>query len=165
MPSEPRRDIRAELQRPAESVPPLSVSLPGPRELSMCQACMATAGLMKWMECDTTDKPQLVVVILCQRCSGELIEPHPRLYRQLEQWEPMPGAMPLCRDCRHHENLFCRNPQAQINGGPGLQMAYPRPSRVHICGGPNAGWRLIWQGPVTACRGHELETSTEEIPC
>jgi len=145
-------------------MPRLSETLPGPRILTMCQACMGTdVTLEKWMEHDAQDKPEPIVVVLCVHCAGQLIDPHPRLYRRLHEWEPMPGAMPLCADCLHCDNLHCRNPRAQINGGPGLSMTFPKPGHVHLCRGPGgSGWVNLWRGPVSACNGRELDPPTEE---
>lgn len=36
--------------------------------------------LFHWREHDMTDKPEPIVVTLCQSCSSELIDSNPRLY-------------------------------------------------------------------------------------
>lgn len=152
---------------PFPETPRLSVTLPGPRHLPMCQSCMTTERLTKWLEHDERDRPEPIVVILCQRCARDLIAPHPRLYRELQAWEPTPGSMPLCVNCRFVDDLACTHPKLKANGGPGLILTMPRPTEMHVCRSPRrlSGWIKIYHGPVSACEGRQLdEPPIEEIP-
>lgn len=143
--------------------PRLSETLTHPRSLYTCQACGRSgadeATFSRWMEHDAQDKPEPIVVVLCRPCAAKLIEPHPRLYKQLSPNEPMPGAMPICDGCKHRDWTRCHNPLAQINGGPGLTMKFPKPSSVHVCRSPRSqsGWIHHYPGPVTECSGLEVD--------
>jgi hypothetical protein len=123
--------------------PKLSVQLTGPRHPGACQSCGATGeNLQLWREHDANDQPTYTVVVLCAPCAGRLIEPHPRLYSLLHRFAPFPGVMALCLDCRHRDGTACRSPKAKFNGGPGLEVLYPEPTRVHAGGrAPGAGGR------------------------
>lgn len=141
----------------ADPTPKLSEQLTGEHHPLRCQSCGKTA-TARWMEHDEQDRQQPIVVVLCKLCSNRLVENHPRLYREMKEHEPMPGAMPLCLDCRHRSGVTCTNPQAQINGGPGLTMKYPKPASVHVCRSPLrlSGWVHEYMGPVSECSGREV---------
>jgi hypothetical protein len=137
--------------------PRLSETLTHARAPELCQSCgqrvMQHRGLERWLECDDQDRPTNTVVILCARCSKNIIEPHPRLYRQLLDGEPFPGVMPVCNGCRFTESLKCTCPAAKINGGEGL-FFLPPPSRVHLNAGKRSGW--YWLGPpIETCSGFQ----------
>lgn len=139
--------------------PKLSVDLPFPRTMHSCQACGAEqVALKRWLEHDDDDKPRAVVVVLCTPCSAQLIEPHPRLYRELTGNEPVPGVMGICADCIHRDGPSCTSPLAMFNGGaaPGLNIETPPPIHGHFCGRRSGGWRTIWTGAPTACSGREV---------
>lgn len=147
--------------------PGLSETLPFPRRLDTCQACGKSHDLFgdpihltRWMECDAWDEHQPIVVVLCDDCSTRLIKPHPRLYKPLQQHEPMPGAMPICTHCRWQSALRCLSSTAKINGGPGLTLTFPQPTSMHLCGtrnGRRTGWTEVhYTGPVSACSGREV---------
>lgn len=143
-------------------LPGLSVTLTEyPRRLEVCQSCgtpQEMTGLCAWEECDEWDKPQSprVVVVLCNRCSDRLIEPHPRLYRPVAPLEPFPGIMGLCIGCRWQRGVDCTSPKLKGNGGPGLEVAFPRPDKVHLnYGGGRGEFRNLYKGPPTKCSGRE----------
>jgi hypothetical protein len=141
--------------------PRLSETLTGPRHPNKCQSCgiepIDQVLIERWCECDAADRREPIVVVLCRDCSKRLIEPHPRLYVRLLHFEPMIGVMELCLDCKHRDGTRCINPKAQINGGPGLSVIYPKPTSVHVCRSPRSqsGWHNIYHGPATACDGRE----------
>lgn len=149
--------------------PKLSESLEHPRNSTTCQSCGKTAtaaewnGMLQcWREHDHQDAPTGVVVMLCPRCAGSLIEPHARLYSREPANKPVPGAMPhLCPGCPHHDGaLACGHPLLKANGGPGLNMAVVQPLRGFADGtdkhGRRTGWRIeIWPSPASACSGRE----------
>lgn len=161
------------------SWPRLSERLTGPRDRHHCQACGAANRLRTkselssgpgsrhldnvtgWIEHDHNDTPEPIVVFLCCECATRLIEPHVRLYRELEKNAPMPGAMPLCDNCRHRDGVRCANPQAKINGGPGLKVKQAPPSRGFWDSTRNGrrvgGQFCIYTAPPSACNGHELK--------
>jgi hypothetical protein len=143
--------------------PKLSETLAGRRSLVYCQSCGAAGSALRaWQEHDEADQPTPVAVMLCPACAERLIEPHPRLYRQLAAGEPFPGAMPCCHGCRHAVAMACRSPMLKANGGSGLPLKFPTPTQAIACGrgGKNGGCRhlTIWQGPVT-CDGRESKES------
>lgn len=128
-----------------------------------CQRC-AVQGvlhheLVVWQEHDDHDKPTPVAVVLCKRCS-EVIEPHPRLYARVSANTPLPGVMELCRECIWRRGYLCGHPNLTVNGGPGLEIQYPRPTVAMVDGvrnGRRTGWREVWwSGPPTGCAGREL---------
>jgi hypothetical protein len=147
----------AERERPG-----LSETLTGPRLPWRCQGCGVTHAkenpLGRWLESDAWDRPQTppVVVVLCQACSAREIEPHPRLYTQLDQHEPLPGCMSVCFYCVHRHGVTCRSLVAKQNGGPGLAYGWKdgaKPTVAFLCG---RGCRRLtmWPGRVETCSGH-----------
>lgn len=156
----PRKPAAKAPELPPKPWPRLSADLPKHETLHRCRACGATEKLARWQEHDEEDKPEPVVVVLCEACSGKIIEPHPRLYRELPRFEPFPGAMGICTFCRFMtEPCRCSSPQAKINGGPGLKYEMPPPDNCHVLyteGGRRKGkWLTTFKGPVTGCTGRE----------
>lgn len=148
--------------------PKLSEQLPHPRDLDTCQACGALEALLDaetletWEEHDEADRPAGVVVRLCPPCSAKIVEPHPRLYRQVDRWEPLPGVMELCRSCRHRRGVSCAHPDLLRNGGTGLRIVFPRPTVGIACvarpgGGRGSRRFTMYAGPPSECAGQEPE--------
>lgn len=171
----------------AQKVPPLaereqpglSKTLTFPRALDRCQSCGAegdanarpemppsplfvSGSLQKWQEADpndrfTADDGQPVIVILCADCSKRLIDPHPRLYRMLDAWHPIPGVMGLCHGCRFQKELTCSHPWLKANGGKGLHVRFPKPAYAHLnYGGGRGEMKHIFHGPPSTCAGRAL---------
>lgn len=138
--------------------PKLSETLPD-QDPGHCGNCtyMPIAGerLTYWQECDDKDQTTLAYVVLCQACADRIIEPHPRLYRQLPANEIMPGAMAFCGDCVHRDGLACKCPAAKANGGEGIELKHSG-QRAHICRSPRhiSGWTW-YGGEVVSCSGRE----------
>jgi len=106
--------------------PGLSATLPHPRHPETCQACGGRgAGWDRWIECDEWDRPTDVIVVLCPRCSNQVIQPSPRLYVQAWPGIARPGVMGLCASCDYHEALRCLHPDLRANGGQGLMVHQP----------------------------------------
>lgn len=124
---------------------------PNPEE---CQSCGSAGELTRWRECDEWDKPTAVVVVLCAKCSKKLIDPHPRLYHQLQENEPFPGSMQICLDCPMRSGVSCTSPLAKSNGGPGMQILAHGFSGF-FCGGPNAGYHTLYERAPSECAGRE----------
>lgn len=142
--------------------PRLSESLTAPRHPRVCQSCgqhfasVDEPGLRGWVEHDENDKPEPIVVMLCKECSDRLIEPHPRLYRALERWEPFPGAIEVCVDCQLRDGTRCTSPAAKANGGAGVALRFPRPDSAFVCRrGGRGGLVHIFKGPVANCDRRE----------
>jgi len=76
---------------PPQPLPRLSQTLPERVEPGVCQACGEEKNVCGWQEHDERDKPEAIVVWLCQACEKKLIKPHPRLYRPLQANEPFPA--------------------------------------------------------------------------
>lgn len=133
------------------SWPRLSKTLPGERDPRKCQVCAKDYDVYRWQEHDEHDQPENIIVVLCDRCAY-VVKPHPRLYRQLDTWEPFPGSNTMCHDCRLREATRCTHPDLKANGGEGLTLNVPKPLQAFICPG---GLRHIWQGEPT-CTGREL---------
>ena len=106
--------------------PRLSEDLPlnDPRE---CHQCGVLRDLAIWQESDTADVPEARYIVLCERCSDAIIEPHPRLYRRMVENEPAPGAMPICLNCMHRAGSQCWHPHSWLRGHRGLKLEYPSP--------------------------------------
>lgn len=135
--------------------PGLSETLGGPRHPNKCQSC-AAPDARRWREHDEWDKPLPVLVMLCETCTTQLIKPHTRLYASIDTLEPWPGAMAICLDCKHRAGLECRHPDLKQNGGKGLMLSVPKPSRVHLnYGGGRGEWKNLYPGPVSKCAGRE----------
>jgi hypothetical protein len=119
-----------------------------------CQACGSPDCLSKWRECDPFDKPTMVVVVLCDRCSKKLIDPHPRLYIALQQHEPFPGVMQICIDCPMRRGVSCYSPLAKHNGGTGMRIDGARAFGGFFCGSKKiAGYHRMWTASATDCDG------------
>lgn len=144
---------------PKEKWPRLSVTLTQPRRPDACQSCgRAHPDLRAWRECDDRDQPQNVFVVLCAECSHQIIKPHPRLYDEVPANKPIPGLMPhLCTDCVHRKDLACMHPDLKANGGPGLMIVAPEPTRGFMDGtrgGKRVGWMFEhWPRPAIDCKG------------
>lgn len=145
--------------KPAESQiewPRLSETLTGPKSPIHCQSCglVSTRDLSRWQEHDQADQREPIVVVLCERCSTKLIEPHQRLYRRLPRNEPFPGSMRLCIDCGRREGVTCMSDLLRRNGGPGLPM--PAPDATAFVDGVRNGRRYgartqVWSRETTQC--------------
>lgn len=82
-----------------------------------------------------------------------------RLYAAINFYEPVPGAMPLCLDCTRRDGTACTSPLATFNGGEGMRVITPKPSRVHFYRrgkGARSGWETIYPGPARGCDGKEV---------
>ena len=147
--------------------PKLSETLRPVVDLTTCQNCGGKMDdgdpdflLARWQEHDERDNPTNTVVLLCKKCSDEIIEPHPRLYGIIHNWAPLPGSMPTCNRCVFREGVSCRNPLLKSNGGPGLPMKMPKPSTMFVDGRDSKGKRfgyqmLDYKGPVV-CEAREV---------
>jgi hypothetical protein len=140
--------------------PRLSETLPGPKAPDRCRSCGSCGDLATWQEHDDADRPEGVYLVLCTPCSDRIIEPHPRLYAQVDPNRPLPGVMALCIDCRHRDGIRCGHPGSLANGGPGIAITVPRPFTAHICARGRgskglSGWRTSYPGPPRSCSGHE----------
>lgn len=138
--------------------PRLSQTLTGPKHPLRCQACghghSAANPLARWQECDERDRPERVVIVLCQRCADQIIEPHPRLYRTVEHAQPWPGCMSVCATCAHRSGVACTSPAIK-DGGEGLQF-HPLPRYAHVCRSPRRLSGIVFVGePVKRCSGFE----------
>lgn len=144
-----------------ERFPRLSLELPGPRDPEHCQSCSCAGAidedLVRWAECDDQDTlPEAPsIVVLCRSCSDRIVIPYPRLYHELEQYRPVPGAIPLCVGCQHLERLRCRHSDLKANGGPGLELRFPAPLQGFMCGRSHgrSGRFIQFYGPVSECAG------------
>lgn len=148
------------------SQPGLSATLEGPRDPRRCQSCGASHSILtplaRWLEHDEWDRvpDRPGVVVLCRECSDRLIEPHARLYRQLDPGEPFPGCMSVCLDCVRRDGTSCTSLVAKLNGGPGLDYEHTvKPMWAHIDGvrgGRRFGeTRWLYTGRVLSCSGKE----------
>lgn len=131
--------------------PKLSETLPSVGAPDRCGQCGAGEFVKVWQECDEQDRPTTTRIALCHRCSGEIIEPHPRLYSATPRHTPLPGAMESCSGCRFGVDLACRNPLLTLNGGPGLPIRSCKPSVQFIDGrDPKTGKHWGRRVPVYA---------------
>lgn len=145
-----------------ERWPKLSETMICERHPEKCQSCGARVSeesdtLVRWIECDADDRPTRTIIVLCRDCSKRIIEPHPRLYRDVERFKPVPGCMALCSSCRFREQLRCTHPDLVANGGQGLRIKFPSPSTMFVDGtrgGRRSGWTVQhYKHAPTACRG------------
>lgn len=102
----------------------------------------------------------MIVVVLCARCSKKLIEPHARLYIQLQEHEPFPGVMEICVDCPMRKGVSCYSPLAKHNGGTGMRIDGVRASGGIFCGSRGRGHRgcqhaRFYHGSATSCAGKQ----------
>lgn len=109
-----------------------------------CAACNVgpTPDLQLWQEHSRIDEPQVRYVILCRACSDKIVDPHPRLYRQISRNTPAPGAMMICADCTKRTRLHC--PVAKANGGPGMTIIADQPLTAFMDGADSKGRRRGW---------------------
>lgn len=124
--------------------------------------------LSAWQEHDEDDQPEARAVVLCEPCADRIIEPHPRLYRRLERYEPLAGLMAICAECIFRAGTRCTSPQARINGGGGIEIIHPKPSHTHICGrgrkGPCCQTITLYHGPAVACSGRLTNPEAAPTP-
>jgi hypothetical protein len=139
----------------ADKWPRLSETLPHRGELLRCWSCgEVTEDLHRWQECDDRDQPEPIILVLCINCAAQIIEPHPRLYHQLAEYQPFPGAMTVCADCIHRAGTRC-------SAGRPVLLAQDAPIVAHVrYSGRKDGRRgeLIrtWTKPATACDQKEI---------
>lgn len=142
------------------SWPRLTTDLPHSRRPEVCQSCGREATEL-WEEHDDNDKPEQRFVALCRPCAAKLIEPHPRLYRAVESFEPIPGGMSCCAKCFWLYDMRCESMQLKRKGGPGLHIRFQRPATVFVCvRGGGGGPRNFYQEPPK-CMG--LVTDPREL--
>lgn len=142
--------------------PRLSETLPHAAHPQLCGNCGVhddTKPVSVWIEHDTNDRPERRFIALCRACSDKIIEPHPRLYSEVQPNTPLPGAMALCIDCTHRKGIACTCPAAKYNGGPGINITTVKPMVVHIDGrDPKTHrrfgrWLNHYSQPPSACTG------------
>lgn len=149
---------------PRRAWPKLSETLTGEKRPDRCQGCGWDCDLTRWQECDYQDNPTHVVVVLCLKCTEQLIEKHPRLYAPLHHYAPHPGSMVLCEDCPFRSGVSCTHPDLKANGGAGLGVHFAEPTVVFVDGvskggGKRIGWQeLRYATPPSACDGKPTES-------
>lgn len=157
-------------------MPRLSEDLPGTRWPGICQACDGRDRTLfpgegkhvvtPWQEHDERDRPELICVWLCRGCSDRIIDPHPRLYARMDQWEkmPFPGIMGLCEGCLWRRGPDCANPLQKRLGGSGLGIEYPRPQKMFIDCSPRSasGLYTVFSGPPTSCAGRLTKEGVQD---
>lgn len=140
--------------------------LPGEKHPLKCQLCGGTNGrhgipgiirhsVDRWQEHDHHDKPEPRVIVLCDKCARRCIEPHPRLYNQLQDNQPWPGCMELCVNCKHRSGVSCTHPSAKANGGPGVLITITKPISAMVDGAKYRGHMQLWPKPPEACKQFE----------
>ena len=121
--------------------------------------------LKRWQEHDHNDTPEYRVIVLCDPCADRVIVPHPRLYKPLNATFPFPGCMEICVACIHRDGVLCKNPAAQVNGGPGLKYDIGEPATAFFDGtrnGRRSGWReTFYPEPAKGCSGREERKQDE----
>jgi hypothetical protein len=160
--------------------PRLSETLPHPPDLTRCQSCgnrlddaaaanrpdppfsgasgaaIATPyALAVWQEHDDTDRPELIYIVLCEACADRIIAEHPRLYRRVDRWAPVPGVMPACIGCRRADGLRCRSPLLKVNGGPGLPIRPNVAVEGFACTRGKGCRRFVQYAHAPECKGFE----------
>ncbi len=136
---------------------------PHPERCGHCDCPGTERNLELWQEHDNKDRPEPKFIVLCTPCSDQIIEPHVRLYRKVDNNSPAPGAMALCIACKHRVRYECRNWRAKHNGGDGLSLTTSKPMRGFADGtdkrGRRVGWRFcVYPTPPTRCTGFEQKT-------
>lgn len=146
--------------RPSENWPRLTETLPW-KGTNSCRACGQDTDvrLSLWVEHDHLDRPEPRYLWLCTKCADRIIEPHVRLYAQIDRNSPAPGAMEICLGCRFTNGSRCTNPAAKQNDGPGLEVTTPKPIVAFVDGtrnGRRAGWvERVYDQPPKACSGRK----------
>jgi hypothetical protein len=121
----------------------------GSEDLGVCQNCGRTALEFPWQEHDHNDNPEAKFIYLCKECGDMLIEPHPRLYRQITKNEPAPGVMPTCDGCAWRVRTRCTCPKFKFNGGaPGVKLQYEPPAVAFVDGPKFHGRVWLYHSPV-----------------
>lgn len=138
--------------------PRLTETLTGPIGHDRCRSCGDIADDL-WQECDENDRPEARYLWLCRKCSDSIIEPHVRLYNDVNVNAPAPGAMRICTDCPHRSFAgICTCPSAKANGGPGILIQTHGAATGFIDGrdknGRRWGKRMTWYSlPPSHCTG------------
>ena len=135
-----------------------------------CGNCGREGETVLWREHDERDRPTETLVALCEACSDEIVEPHPRLYARVDRNQPIPGAMPICVACAHRAGLVCRSPLLKANGGPGLPVRFPQPTVGFVDyrdpkTGRRRGERMVsYRAGGQECDGRAVQTSAPGGP-
>ena len=142
------------------NMPRLSIDLILKPHPFRCQSCGVESlfNFTRWQEHDENDKPEPIVVVLCVPCSKRLIEPHPRLYRELQRHEPFPGTLDLCIQCRHRDGTRCTSPDLLANGGNGVILTIKKPVMAHLkmAKPARSGWHKMWTESASDCKQREV---------
>lgn len=153
-------DAKIVIPRLSEQLEPLA----WPHVCQRCGRDTPRERLLVWQEHDDADRPELVYVVLCNPCSARVIDPHPRLYRELAPNEPAPGVMRICGHCEHQQLGRCCSPLLRRNGGPGLKLPDPD-SSMHVSystgRGRKGGFIRTWNKETLECPGFELRGARE----
>ena len=140
-------------------------NLPGPRHPLRCQRCAGVfdrAKLGLWQEADHRDQFEAdKFLLLCKPCSEAVIEQHPRLYRPVGIWTPFPGLMTICATCAFRSDIYRKCIQAKLNGGTGVNIKIPSPSRGFVDGKHYSGPFVHWSEPATDCDRREEAPSPD----
>lgn len=140
-----------------KSWPKLSETAPKATSAKICQFCHREhTSVAVWLECDERDQPGMAVVIACSGCVKKHITPHPRLYKQMDFNQPVPGVMACCTGCAFLRGVLCTSPQLKANGGTGLRVKYAPPRFSFVDGtinGRRAGWTARTFPEPPMCEG------------
>ena len=133
-----------------------------PKKCAACGCWDREKLLSLWQEHDREDKPETRYVLLCDACSRKLIEPHVRLYAEIDNKSPAPGAMEICADCRFRDGLWCA--KAKSNGGEGVTITAAKPSRGFIDGARYSGPFTFYPVAPSACSGKSTSSAPFSSP-
>lgn len=140
---------------------------PGEKHPRVCQACggsnMPTYGngllrlsLDRWQEHDHNDRPENLILVLCDVCSKRIIKPHARLYERLQANAPWPGCMQICIDCDFRDGIRCTHEAAKSNGGAGVMLTIGKPTHAMVDGRDYRGPMTLWPSAATDCKQKRL---------
>lgn len=133
--------------------------------LSFCQLCGTEYAdrceIRLWTEYEDHNQgigPGSKTIVVGQKCCQQKIDDHPRGYLMVQWGRGTPGMFSLvCGDCKHRRDLKCTNPQAEMHGGPGIEVILYDPlggASVHIYGRGRVDMAV-----VESCSGHEVEAA------
>lgn len=79
---------------------------------------------------------------------------------QLSKYQPWPGCMEICIDCRHRDGVRCAHPDAKANGGTGVLLTIEPPIHARVQRVVNrrrvCSPIIVWPSVATACKQKEV---------
>ena len=143
--------------------------------MNTCQACGSKGRHVQiWQECNEMGNPigglqlEYVFVALCKDCARKIIPDQVRKYEPWIENRPYPGIVPMCAECKFHNEMVCSTPRLRRLGGQGFLIRHQLPHDIYP-DGANGRPMQVFPQPAYTCTAFEMrareidqERSTEQ---